>query len=65
MKEINEILKNKIREKLLEYFDIGKDTYFYVLDRDKSAFEYGTMKFDDFKEFNEETIEDIVEYIFK
>lgn len=57
--------KSKLKEKLIDYFDVYKDCYFYVLTRDKSALQYETMSFDDFKEFDEEQIEDIVDFIFK
>lgn len=58
-------MKEKLKEKLLEYFDINRDCDYYILTRDKSAFNYGTMSFDDFKEFDEEIIDDIVSYVFK
>lgn len=55
-----------VREKLIElftrYFDIG-DSYAYNLTRVKSAFACGTMGFDDFEEFDEETVADIVNYL--
>ena len=47
----------------MDYFDVNNDTYAYNLTRDKKAFGVGTMTFDDFEEFSEETIDDIVEYI--
>ena len=55
--------KSGLKYALMEYFDISRDTYAYNLTRDKSAFSVGTMTFDDFEEFNEETIDDIVKYI--
>lgn len=55
-----------IREKLIEllakYFDIG-DSYAYNLTRVKSAFACGTMGFDDFEEFDEETVADIADHL--
>lgn len=54
-----------LKNVLMEYFDINNDTYTYNLTRDKSAFSVGTMKFEDFEEFTEEIIDDIVEYIKK
>lgn len=55
-----------VREKLVEllanYFDIG-DSYAYNLTRAKSAFACGTIGFDDFKEFDEETVEDIATHL--
>ena len=57
-----------VREKLVKllskYFDIG-DSYAYNLTRVKSAFACGTMGFDDFEEFDEETVEDIASYLIK
>lgn len=54
------------REKLIaildRYFDIG-DSYAYNLTRAKSAFACGTMGFDDFEEFDEETVADIADYL--
>lgn len=57
--------KEEIKKKLMDYFEIEKETYYYILTREKSAFQYGTMYFDDFKEFDEEIIDDIVDYIFR
>lgn len=48
---------------LLNYFNVPRDTYAYNLNRVKEAFSLGTMTFDDFEEFDEETIDDIVGYI--
>lgn len=47
---------------LSQYFGIG-DSYHYVLNRVKEAFAAGTMGLDDFEEYSEETISDIVEYL--
>lgn len=52
-----------LKELLMEYFRIGVDCYAYNLTRDKSAFECGTVKVDDFEEFNEEVIDDIIDFI--
>lgn len=52
-----------IKKLLMEYFRIGIDCYTYNLTRDKSAFEYGTVTVDDFEEFNEEVIDDIIGFI--
>lgn len=57
-----EVIDN-LKDKLMEYFEVGGDCYFYVLTRDKSAFYYGTMSFDDFKEFNEEQVDDIIDFL--
>ena len=54
----------KLVELLSKYFDIG-DSYAYNLTRVKSAFACGTMGFDDFEEFDEETVEDIASYLIK
>lgn len=53
----------KLKDILMNYFDINNDTYAYNLTRDKKAFSVGTMTFEDFEEFGEETIDDIVAYI--
>lgn len=52
-----------LKKLLMEYFRIGVDCYAYNLTRDKSAFECGTVKVDDFEEFNEEVIDDIIDFI--
>lgn len=52
-----------IKKLLMEYFRIGVDCYTYNLTRDKSAFECGTVKVDDFEEFDEEVIDDIIKFI--
>ena len=57
-----EVIDN-LKDKLMEYFEVGRDSYFYVLTRDKSAFAYGTMSFDDFIEFSEEQVDDIVDFL--
>ena len=57
-----EVIDN-LKDKLMEYFEVGRDSYFYVLTRDKSAFDYGTMSFDDFIEFSEEQIDDIIDFL--
>ena len=60
---------NKIKEKhvkiLRDYFQIDNYNYYYNLTRDKEAFNTGTMSFDDFEEFDEETVNDLAEYIVK
>lgn len=57
-----EVIDN-LKDKLIKYFEVGGDCDFYVLTRDKSAFNYGTMSFDDFKEFSEEQIDDIIDFL--
>lgn len=52
-----------IKKLLMEHFRIGIDCYTYNLTRDKSAFECGTVTVDDFEEFNEEVIDDIIGFI--
>lgn len=55
-------VREKLVELLAEYFNIG-DSYAYNLTRVKSAFACGTVGLDDFEEFNDETVEDIVSYL--
>lgn len=55
----------ELKEKLMEYFSIDVDCYAYNLTRVKEARQYGTLDIDDFEEFTEETIDDIVEFVFK
>lgn len=52
-----------LKELLMEYFKIGVDCYSYNLTRDKSAFECGTVKVNDFEEFDEEVVDDIINFI--
>lgn len=52
-----------LKELLMEYFRIGVDCYTYNLTRDESAFECGTVTVNDFEEFNEEVIDDIIDFI--
>jgi hypothetical protein len=56
--------KEKLNDILREYFDIG-DSYSYNLTRVKEAFSCGTVTLDDFVEFDEDTIDDLAEYILK
>lgn len=61
----NSISKEVIEEKLMKYFDINTNNCMaYNLTRVKEAREYGTLTIDDFVEFDEDTINDIVNYIF-
>ena len=55
-------VREKLVELLAEYFNIG-DSYAYNLTRVKSAFACGTVGLDDFEEFNDETVENIVSYL--
>lgn len=56
------------RERLIEilskYFNIG-DSYTYILTRIKEGFAVGTVTIDDFKEFDEENVVDLADYILK
>lgn len=54
----------ELKEILMRYFDIG-DSYHFELTRVKEAFEVGTMGFDDFQEWTEENVDDLVDYIKK
>ena len=51
-----------LRTALSKYFDIG-DSDCYHLTRVKEAFALGTMTLDDFVEFDEESVENILTYI--
>ncbi len=55
-------VREKLVELLSEYFDIG-DSYCYNLTRTKNAFACGTMGFDDFEEFDDETVADIADHL--
>lgn len=61
--EYENFFTERLKDLLIDYFDVNNDTYAYNLTRDKKAFGVGTMTFDDFEEFSEETIDDIVDYI--
>lgn len=65
LEKYEQFFSKNLKNVLMDYFDINNDTYTYNLTRDKSAFSVGTMKFEDFEEFTEEIIDDIVEYIKK
>lgn len=52
-----------IKKLLMEYFRIGFDCYTYNLTRDKSAFECGTVSVNDFEEFDEKVIDDIINFV--
>lgn len=56
--------KDKLKYLLMEYFSIG-DSYSYNLTRVKTAFAVGTVSLEDFEEFDENFIDDIVEYLLK
>ena len=48
----------------MKYFSIG-DSYSYNLTRVKSAFAVGTISLEDFEEFDESFINDLVDYLLK
>lgn len=54
--------RDKLLSVLSDYFCIG-DSYTYELTRVKSAFEIGTMTFDDFQEWDDSMISDLCDYI--
>lgn len=55
-------LREKLAAILSDYFHIG-DSYHYTLGRDKEAFGMGTMSLDDFTEYGEETIAELVDHL--
>lgn len=65
LEKYERFFSRELKETLMEYFDIDNDTYAYNLTRNKTAFSVGTMSFEDFEEFTEEIIDDIVGYIKK
>lgn len=56
--------RDKLKNLLMEYFSIG-DSYSYNLTRVKSTFSVGTISLEDFEEFDESVIDDIVDYLLK
>lgn len=56
--------REKLMAVLRDFFSIG-DSYTYELTRVKSAFEVGTMSLDDFKEWEEEDISCLCDYILR
>ena len=52
----------KLTDLLSSYFGIG-DSYVYNLTRDKAAFGIGTMEFEDFEEFDDESVVKIAQYL--
>ena len=57
-------MKDKLKDLLMEYFSIG-NSYSYNLTRVKSAFAVGTISLEDFEEFDESFINDLVDYLLK
>lgn len=55
-------MREKLIELLSRYFCIG-DSYSYNLTRVKTAFDVGTMSLEDFEEFDDDTVADIVDYL--
>lgn len=55
-------VRKKLTELLADYFHIG-DSYHYTLGRDKEAFGIGTMGLDDFREYSEDDVAEIVEHL--
>lgn len=66
MSDIKDIKTDPVREKLTEllsrYFTIG-DSYAYNLTRVKEGFSVGTVTLEDFVEFDDEVVADIVDYL--
>lgn len=54
---------NLLKQLLMQYFCVGSDCYTYELTRVKEAYELGTMTLDDFVEWDEEQVDDLVSYI--
>ena len=54
--------RDKLKELLMKYFTIG-DSYSYNLTRVKEAFAIGTVSLEDFIEFDEEFIDNVVDYL--
>lgn len=54
---------NNLEQILRDYFNVPNNTYAYNLTRVKTGFSVGTITIDDFKEFDEETIIDLANYI--
>ncbi len=56
------ISKAELTKLLNRYFNVG-DSDVYNLTRSKEAFKAGTMTLDDFTEFNEDNVEDLVNWL--
>lgn len=63
--EYENFFTERLKDVLMNYFDVPSDTYAYNLTRHKSAFEEGTMSLEDFEEFDEEVIDDMIDFIKK
>lgn len=62
--DLDPVNREKLMAVLRDYFSIG-DSYTYELTRVKSAFDIGTMSLDDFKEWEEEDISCLCDYILR
>ena len=58
-------MREKLAELLADFFGIGSPdgSNHYTLGRDKEAFGLGTMGLDDFEEYDEDTVAEIVEHL--
>lgn len=58
-------VKKYLIQKLIKYFGLNDEdgTYYYMLNRVKSAFELGTMTLDDFTEISENELDDLARCI--
>lgn len=54
---------NLLKQLLMQYFCVGSDCYTYELTRVKEAYELGTITLDDFVEWDEAQVDDLVSYI--
>lgn len=55
-------MREKLIDILANYFRIG-DSYHFILERTKEAFGVGTMTFEDFREYDEDDVAEIAEYL--
>ena len=62
--DVMPVNREKLMAVLREFFSIG-DSFTYELTRVKSAFDIGTMSLDDFKEWEEEDISCLCDYILR
>lgn len=63
LKEVRQLDRQKLKEIIMDFFDVPNNTYTYNLTRVKEAFEIGTMSLDDFEEIDESNIDELVDYI--
>lgn len=58
-------MREKLTELLADFFGIDSPdgSYHYILNRVKTAFGLGTMRLDDFEEYDEDTVDEIVELL--